>query len=247
MAWAGSMARRSQAPMLSTHPIRARRTELPAGPTGGWVAPAHTRSGDAGPAPSRRKAPGSSPPEIAAEARSGRRAPPFLDPGPDRRSLRPGRSARSRQGSAASAVVIVSALAAGMAAVAHKEAVVRAWEPSAALFAAIGLPVNVRGLSFGALRSAIDREDTVPILTLEGTIANIRDRSVPVPALRIALRDAKHRELYSWMTAAPKAALAPGETVAFRSRLAAAPDQAQDVVVSFADAGPRLGVDAGSR
>jgi hypothetical protein len=48
------------------------------------------------------------------------------------------------------------------------------------------------------------------------------------------LRGADKRELYVWTAPAPKAMLAANERVAFRTRLAAPPQDASDVMVRFA-------------
>ena len=72
-------------------------------------------------------------------------------------------------------------------------------------------------------------------LTLEGRITNLRADATAVPALRIAVRDKSRRELYYWTAPAPKAQLAAGETVLFRSRLSTPPRGGQDLAVSFAE------------
>ena len=66
-------------------------------------------------------------------------------------------------------------------------------------------------------------------------------RNHAVPALRIAVRDKAHNELYSWTAPAPKTKLDAGETIVFRSRLAAPPEDGQDLMVSFADSARRRG------
>lgn len=126
----------------------------------------------------------------------------------------------------------------GSAAVAGKARVVAAFPPSEAVFATLGLPVNLSGLALGELRSSVATGDGPATLTLEGRITNIRPDATPVPALRIAVRDKEGRELYHWTAPAPKARLAAGETVLFRSRLTAPPRDGQMLAVSFAEAAP---------
>ena len=136
----------------------------------------------------------------------------------------------------ASATLVLAAVGGGMAAVAAKEHVVAAFPPSAAVFATLGLPVNLRGLALGEIRSTVETGAGTSTLTLEGHITNLRPESSAVPPLRIAVRDSSQRELYYWTVPAPKPRLDVGETVLFRSRLSAPPRDGQNLVVSFAEA-----------
>ena len=173
-------------------------------------------------------------PEIVAEARF------FRWPGPPasrvaaRRRRWPG-LVRRPSAAAAASLLVVALCGGALAAVAGKARVVAAFPPSEAVFATIGLPVNLTGLGIGEVRSTVVTGDGPPTLTLEGRIANLRREPVAVPALRIAVRDKSRRELYYWTAPAPKARLAAGETVLFRSRLSAPPRDGQDLTVSFAE------------
>lgn len=174
-------------------------------------------------------------PEIVAEARSARRASATPFPRASRRQPRPpGKPAGSRSG-ALTAAVLLGLIAGAMAGVARKDLVVRFYPPSAGVFEAIGLPVNLRGLAFADIHGAVADSRSPPVLTLEGKIRNVRGETTAVPALRIAIRDKAHNELYSWTAPAPKPRLQAGETIAFRNRLAAPPEGGQDLMVSFAD------------
>ena len=135
----------------------------------------------------------------------------------------------------ASATLLLAAVGGGMAAVAAKEHVVAAFPPSAAVFATLGLPVNLRGLALGEIRSTVETGAGASTLTLEGHITNMRPESSTVPPIRIAVRDSSQRELYYWTVPAPKPRLDVGETVLFRSRLSAPPRDGQNLVVSFAE------------
>lgn len=182
-------------------------------------------------------------PEITAEARSSRlqNNAAAASPAKRRPSLRrptfrlPTVHLPAR---AAPAVFAAVLLGGGLAAVAAKARVVAAFPPSEAVFATLGLPVNLSGLGLVDLRSTVESGDGSPTLTLEGQIANLRSSPTAVPRLRIAVRDKSRRELYYWTAPAPKAELASGERVVFRSRLSAPPRDGQDVVVSFAEPAP---------
>jgi predicted Zn finger-like uncharacterized protein len=103
----------------------------------------------------------------------------------------------------------------------------------ASFYAAIGMPVNLRHLEFRNLNTYNETHDGLSTLVIEGTIASIARVPVEVPRLRLALRNAARQEIVSWTAAPDQSTLAPGETLAFRSRLAAPPEQGHDVVVRF--------------
>ena len=173
-------------------------------------------------------------PEIVAEARSARRGsagPAFSRAGPALAPLEPRRS----MSPAFAVAILLAVLAGGMASVARKDLVVRLYPPSAGLFAAFGLPVNLRGLALADMHGSLAARGSGSVLTLQGTISNLRREPTEVPALRIAVRDKDRNELYSWTAPAPKPRLDAGETVVFRSRLAAPPKDGQDVMIRFAE------------
>ncbi len=174
-------------------------------------------------------------PEIVAEARFMRRAGPPPEPPRAAKRRSPVRLPAAWAANLASSALAVALVGGGMAAVAGKARLVAAFPPSEAVFAALGLPVNLDGLSLGEIRSTVETGDGGATLTLEGHITNLRSDPTPVPSLRIAVRDKSRRELYYWTAPAPKAQLAVGETVLFRSRLSAPPRDGQDLAVSFAE------------
>jgi predicted Zn finger-like uncharacterized protein len=145
---------------------------------------------------------------------------------------------RARQARAALAGALITGCA--MAAIGERAIVVAALPPTARLFAAIGLPVNLRGLALDNVRTNIFDLGDKKMLIIEGSVENLRSSSVEAPNMRIALRGADKRELYVWTAPAPKARLEANEKVAFRTRLAAPPDGIGDVLVKFAAAGAKI-------
>jgi predicted Zn finger-like uncharacterized protein len=111
--------------------------------------------------------------------------------------------------------------------------VVRFVPQTASLYAAIGLPVNLRGLAFANVASATEAHDGVPVLVVEGTIVSANERVAEVPRLRFSVRNRNGQEIYAWTALPSRGVLAPGETLAFRSRLASPPPEAHDVLVRF--------------
>jgi predicted Zn finger-like uncharacterized protein len=103
----------------------------------------------------------------------------------------------------------------------------------ASLYAAIGMPVNLRGLIFSEVRVSRDIHDGVAVLMVEGTIASAASKPVEVPRLLFAMRNEAGGEVYAWTAMPTREVLEPGETLPFRSRLASPPGDGRDVTVRF--------------
>ncbi len=111
--------------------------------------------------------------------------------------------------------------------------VVRALPQTASLYAAIGLPVNLRGLIFDGVTTATEQHEGVPILVVEGHIVNKAAKAVNVPHLKFILRDAVRQEIYSWTAVPSRQVLPRGAAISFRARLASPPPKTRDVLVRF--------------
>ena len=132
-------------------------------------------------------------------------------------------------------LLAVSALAAMLAAgLGWRASVVAAVPETGALYAALGLPVNLRGLELREVRSMVFRENGVELLIVQGDIANVAGRKRIVPPLKFIVRDARGSEIYAWAASADVAALEAGAKATFRRRLASPPGEAADVIVRFA-------------
>ncbi len=115
----------------------------------------------------------------------------------------------------------------------------RAVPQTAALYSALGVPVNLQQMVFGKVTSRLFEESGQKILVVEGEIRNQANARQDVPALRLAVIDDAGQEIYSWGTSPPKARLEAGETAFFRARLAAPPSQGAQVAVRFASGAER--------
>jgi predicted Zn finger-like uncharacterized protein len=111
--------------------------------------------------------------------------------------------------------------------------VVRALPQTASLYAAIGMPVNLRGLIFANVTTEKESNDSMQVLMVEGVIVNTTTRVAAVPRLRFAVRNEHGHEIYTWTARPAQNELAPGATLAFRSRLASPPPEAHDLLVRF--------------
>jgi hypothetical protein len=128
---------------------------------------------------------------------------------------------------------VLALIALNLALIGWRTDVVRWLPQTASLYAAIGLPVNLRGLVFANVATEKETHDGVPVLLVEGTIVNAAKRSVEVPRLRFAIRDRDGQEIYGWTALPDRNALMPGEALPFRSRLASPPPEAHQVLVRF--------------
>jgi hypothetical protein len=133
-------------------------------------------------------------------------------------------------GFAAAAAIFIGA----MALIAMREKIVDVAPPAARVFAAIGLPVNLAGLELREVRSRIEMEGARKVLAVEGEITNMRRESRSVPPVALTVRGEDGQAKYAWTARAVKSRLEPGETIAFRARLASPPENGADVLVRFA-------------
>jgi hypothetical protein len=116
------------------------------------------------------------------------------------------------------------------------EQVVQLWPQSASLYEWLGQPVNARGFKIIASYNQ-ELNNTVPVIAIKGRIINETDRELPVPKVRLAVRDARKRELYHWIVAADQERLGGHEEGTFSARLESPPPDAHDLEVRFVKAG----------
>lgn len=160
-----------------------------------------------------------------------------------RRERMRARRKKTRRSSRWTAIVLVL-FAVNVALVGARDEVVRYLPQTASLFAAIGLPVNLRHLKFENVHISKETQDGVSILIVDGSIVSTSSKPVSVPRLRFAARNISGQELYTWTALPGRSILGPGETLEFNSRLASPPADASDVMVRFfnaqdADAGAK--------
>jgi predicted Zn finger-like uncharacterized protein len=141
---------------------------------------------------------------------------------------RPWRWPLSKLQSGVLALLVVDAILVGW-----RDEFVRILPQTASFYSMMGLSVNLRGLEFDGINTATEQHEGVPILVVEGNIVNESRKIADVPRLKFAVRNPAGQEIYSWTAVPPRTTLPPGETVAFRSRLASPPLEAHDVLVRF--------------
>ncbi|WP_131311227.1 zinc-ribbon domain-containing protein [Siculibacillus lacustris] len=132
-------------------------------------------------------------------------------------------------------LIFVSACLVIAGLVTFRGAIVAARPDLAGLYATLGLEVNLRGLAFDRISTLREIENGQTVLVVEGSVTNTTRDTRDVPALRFALRGGDSQELYAWSVEPKATALAAGDSIRFRTRLAAPPDQATDVQVRFVE------------
>lgn len=160
---------------------------------------------------------------------------PFSSPAqfyPPGARMRPAPRAVGRRGS--SALVVCAGVATAWAAlVGGRSQIVTVLPEAAPAYAALGMGVNLRHMDVFGLTARLVEEDGRKILLVEGEIRNVDESPRTPPQMRLAVEDARGREIYHWTAAPPKSRLSPGENAFFRARLAAPPDDGAEVRVRF--------------
>ncbi len=110
---------------------------------------------------------------------------------------------------------------------------VRVLPQTASFYAALGLPVNLRGLSFAEIATSMEAHDGVPILVVHGYVVNDTGGIIEVPRLKFIVRNAARQEIYSWTAVPAQAQLAAYQAEDFTARLASPPPASSDVLVRF--------------
>lgn len=129
------------------------------------------------------------------------------------------------------AIIAMTALIAIL--VAGRHAVVRTLPQTAWLFAAIGAPVNLRGLVFEDVKAVTETHDGIGVLSVEGRIVNPMRADMPAPRLRFSLRNSSGQEIQAWTSIPARDVIAAREILPFQSRLASPPAEARDLLVRF--------------
>jgi predicted Zn finger-like uncharacterized protein len=152
-----------------------------------------------------------------------------------RRKRLQARRKQSRRSSRWTALILVL-FAFNVALVGARSEVVRFFPQTASLFAAVGLPVNLRNLKFENMRISRETHEGVSSLVVEGSIVSIANKPTEVPRLRFAARDNAGQEVFTWTALPSRSILGPGENMEFRSRFVSPPENAVDVIVRFTNA-----------
>jgi predicted Zn finger-like uncharacterized protein len=115
----------------------------------------------------------------------------------------------------------------------YRQTIAELWPRTSSFYAAIGMPVNVRGLAFQDVAYTQEFEDGQPVLAITGKVVNVTARELPVPEVHVSLSDMNKHELYHWNFDVGVGALKPGEVKEFSTRLNSPPGAARSVDIRF--------------
>lgn len=113
------------------------------------------------------------------------------------------------------------------------ERIVAAVPGMADVYGRLGFEINLRGLAFRDVKPQLMQADGTRVFAVRGLVENVSDTDRRIPPIRFALFE-KGREIYAWNLPATSRALKPGETTGFLTRLAAPPENADDLEIRFA-------------
>jgi predicted Zn finger-like uncharacterized protein len=176
---------------------------------------------------------GYEPPEPATVRIAAATDDPPIRPRPTNARAVPAR--RSGAGLAWAVLALIVIIVVGGAVVA-KDRILAAWPESGRLYAAFGIanPATGAGLELRKVSWKRDTADNVPLLAIEGEVANASQNVRSVPKIRAAIVGKDGQELKSWVFAPPKLNLIPGESVPFHTELKNPPDGAERLTMIFA-------------
>jgi len=118
-------------------------------------------------------------------------------------------------------------------AIAYRAEIAAFWPESASFYRLAGMPVNTVGLDFANVSEDTEVEGGEPYLHISGEIVNVTDRLLPVPPIRVSLRDSEERELYGWTLEADADTLAGGAAQGFVTRLPNPPPETARADIRF--------------
>ena len=122
-----------------------------------------------------------------------------------------------------------------IAVVVARGSVVAQWPATAKVYSMVGLAVGPPALGV-ELRKTSPRRDVengVPVLIVEGEVANISNEAVDVPRLKVILTDQNGNEVQSWTFSVTEPKLMPGTSEAFRTSILRPSTSAANVAVEI--------------
>jgi predicted Zn finger-like uncharacterized protein len=176
--------------------------------------------------------------EATASVRAATNVPGLAGKRAPRQASWGGRARRGMSGMSVSLAFGLTLLAALPLVCLARASVVRVIPQTAALFARVGLPVNLRGIEIrDVVAFSNPAEDGRPAeLVVEGDLVGVARSDTPVAPLAVEIRDAGGRAIRTFSVPAPRAVLASAETARFRASLPVPPSEGRAVVLRFADA-----------
>lgn len=104
------------------------------------------------------------------------------------------------------------------------------------LYAALGMPINAKGLAFQGVNYGWNQEGEETVLEVKGDIVNLTDAPIKLPIVVVVLLDENGKELSQFTTVAKEEPLGAGEAAPFLAEIASPPAEVRKLKVRFAKA-----------
>jgi len=111
--------------------------------------------------------------------------------------------------------------------------VVKAIPSMAGVYSALGMNVNVRGLTFTNVQQKWVIEDNRLLLKVQGEITNQTNRYKTLPPMVFGAVGPDKKEIFRWVMRVRKKPLLPGEKAPFTAMVPLPPKQAMKLLISF--------------
>lgn len=118
--------------------------------------------------------------------------------------------------------------------IAMRDTVMKHVPETTAAYSAAGLVSQTRGLEIANVVTTRSKTDGIRKLIVRGEIENLADNTVPVPPIKLIMRNKNDAHLYAWTVSASKPSLNAGERGRFTAVAQDYPDEAVNVEVEFA-------------
>ena len=104
------------------------------------------------------------------------------------------------------------------------------------LYAALGMPINAKGLAFQGVNYGWNQEGEETVLEVKGDIVNLTDAPIKLPIVVVVLLDENGKELSQFTTVAKEEPLGAGEAAPFLAEIASPPAEVRKLKVRLAKA-----------
>jgi hypothetical protein len=104
------------------------------------------------------------------------------------------------------------------------------------LYAALGKPINTKGLDFQGVSYGWSQDGEETVLEVKGDIINLTDAPVKLPVVVVVLLDKNGKELSQYTTVVREEPVGAGEAAPFLAEIASPPAEVRKLKVRFARA-----------
>ena len=111
--------------------------------------------------------------------------------------------------------------------------IVKSIPSMAGIYSALGMDVNVRGVTFANVQQKWVIEGNRLLLKVEGEVTNLTNRYKTLPPMVFGAVGQNKKEIFRWVMSVRKKPLLPGEKAPFMAKVPLPPEQAKMLIISF--------------